>query len=292
MGFLKNLFTGREESEEELKRESEAKRFDMFKYDGVKAARIGQFDYAVKCFQEALSIKDDFETRDYLSRALLKTEHFLEAYEELLKLSQEEKDNKRIPLNMARVAYMMEDYDRMAQALDLAAEIDPEEPQMFYLRALAAKGQENYVETVAMLTKALALRPFYAEAALLRGQTLLKMGDINGADDDVKTLMLLTPDGEEALMLKARVEQAEGKDDLAIETFGQVIEINPFAVDAYRERGAIRYANGDMKAAKEDMEKVLELNPNEAADVSGEYSAEGVEYKVKQAYSNVNPLGI
>ena len=292
MGFLKNLFTGREENEEELKRESEAKRFDMFKYDGVKAARIGQFDYAVKCFQEALSIKDDFETRDYLSRALLKTEHFLEAYEELFKLSQEEKDNKRIPLNMARVAYMMEDYDRMTKALDLATEIDPEEPQVFYLRALAAKGQENYVETVAMLTKALALKPFYAEAALLRGQTLLKMGDINGADDDVKTLMLLTPDGEEALMLKARVEQAEGKDDLAIETFGQVIEINPFAIDAYRERGAIRYANGDMKAAKEDMEKVLELNPNEAADVSGEYSAEGVEYKVKQAYSNVNPLGI
>ena len=292
MGFLKNLFTGREENEEELKRESEAKRFDMFKYDGVKAARIGQFDYAVKCFQEALSIKDDPETRDYLSRALLKTEHFLEAYDQLLVLSHVEPGNKRIPLNMARVAYMMEDYDRMTKALDLAAEIDPEESQVFYLRALAANGQENYVETVAMLTKALALKPFYAEAALLRGQTLLKMGDINGADDDVKTLMLLTPDGEEALMLKARVEQAEGKDDLAIETFGQVIEINPFAIDAYRERGAIRYANGDMKAAKEDMEKVLELNPNEAADVSGEYSAEGVEYKVKQAYSNVNPLGI
>ena len=40
------------------------------------------------------------------------------------------------------------------------------------------------------------------------------------------------------------------------------------------------------------MEKVLELNPNEMADVSGDYSAEGIEQQVKQAYSNLNPFGI
>jgi hypothetical protein len=40
------------------------------------------------------------------------------------------------------------------------------------------------------------------------------------------------------------------------------------------------------------MQKVLELNPNETADVNGDYSAEGVEQQVKRAYSNMNPFGI
>ncbi len=40
------------------------------------------------------------------------------------------------------------------------------------------------------------------------------------------------------------------------------------------------------------MKMVLELNPQELAGVSGEYSAEGIEHKVKQAYSNMNPFGI
>ena len=45
-------------------------------------------------------------------------------------------------------------------------------------------------------------------------------------------------------------------------------------------------------AFEEDMQKVLELNPNEMADVNGEYSAEGIEQKTRQAYSNLNPFGI
>jgi len=37
---------------------------------------------------------------------------------------------------------------------------------------------------------------------------------------------------------------------------------------------------------------VLELDPNALADVNGDYSAEGIEQRVKQAYSAVNPLGL
>lgn len=292
MGFLKSLFTGREASEEELRQEAEAKRFDMYKYDGVRASRIGQFDFAIKCFREALSIHDDPETRDYLSRALIKTEQFPEAYAELELLCRAYPANKGIPLNMARVAYMMEDYDKMTKACTWAEEFNPGEPQVYYLKGLAANGLGNPVEAIAMLTTALSLKDDYADAALLRGQTLMKMGDVRGASDDVDLLMKVAPESEDALLLKARVEHASGDDQGAIETYGRAIDVNPFCVDAYWERGALRYAKGDMEAAREDMDKVAELKPEEAANINGEYSAEGVEYKVRQAYSNVNPLGI
>ena len=71
-----------------------------------------------------------------------------------------------------------------------------------------------------------------------------------------------------------------------------VTEVNPFCIEAFRERGSLRLAQGDKAGAEADMQKVLELDPNLLADVSGDYSAEGIEQRVSQAYSAVNPLGL
>ena len=93
-------------------------------------------------------------------------------------------------------------------------------------------------------------------------------------------------------MLRAQLEAANNHADEAIELYGKLIDMNPFHVEAYRERGRLRMEKGDKTGAAEDMEKVMELNPQELADVSGEYSAEGIEQKTRQAYSNLNPFGI
>ena len=57
MGFWNVLFGGAELSPEEEKKAQEEKNFDLLKYDGVKAMKIGQADYAVRCFREALKLK-------------------------------------------------------------------------------------------------------------------------------------------------------------------------------------------------------------------------------------------
>ena len=80
--------------------------------------------------------------------------------------------------------------------------------------------------------------------------------------------------------------------DEAIATFTKVIEVNPFSTDAFKERGQVKYDRGDMEGAKADMLKVMEIDPEQASNVTGEYSAEGIEHKVRQAYSNINPLGL
>ena len=80
--------------------------------------------------------------------------------------------------------------------------------------------------------------------------------------------------------------------DEAIATFTKVIEVNPFSPDAFKERGQVKYDRGDMEGAKADMLKVMEIDPEQASNVTGEYSAEGIEHKVRQAYSNINPLGL
>ena len=291
MGFWNSLFGGETDPEEE-KKAADERNFDLLKYDGVKAMRIGQFEYAVKCFEKALQTKDDAEVRDYLSRAFLRLGRFDDALAELKTLALQEPDNIHLKMQAAGVAYMKEDYDEMEAICQQALAVDADNAMVHLFYAKAELGQDSLVQGIARLTKAVALDDSLADARLLRGQTLLKMGDYDAATEDADWLTQHVEDNEDVLLLHARIEAAKGHAEEAIRIYGQVIDVNPFHTDAFRERGRLRMEQGDKQGAEEDMKMVLELNPEEMADVSGEYSAEGIEQKTRQAYSNLNPFGI
>lgn len=292
MNFFRSLFGGSEEKPEEKKREEDAKNFDVLKFDGVRAMRGGEMLYAIKCFSHALELKEDLEIRDYLSQALIHNNELLPAFEQLQKLADAQPDNQEIFIRMANIAFMMEDYGAMADACEKALLIDKENSLVQYLYARACIGQGDVVNAIAMLTKAIALKEDYGDAYLLRGETLLEMGDVEGADEDARYLLEKVNDSEDVLLLKARIEAKKGNADEAISQYDKVIEANPFCLVAFKERGALRLQQGDKDGAEEDMKQVLELDPNKGADVSGEYSAEGVEEKVRKAYKENNPFGL
>lgn len=286
------LFGGRQLSPEEEKQEQEQKKFDLLKYDGVKAMKIGQADYALRCFTEALKMKDDLEIHDYLSQVLLRQGDLDAAMNELRTLGDAEPENAQIQIRIAQVAYMQEDYVAMEAACQQATTLEPENAEPYFLHAQALKGRQNPVGAIAMLTKAVTLKEDLAEAYLLRAQTLLAMGDTASAETDADWLLEHVGDHEDVLLLKARVVAAKGQPQEAIAIYDKVIEVNPFQIDAFRERGRLRLDLGDKAGAEQDMQTVMELDPQQLADVSGEYSAEGIEQRVKQAYSTINPLGL
>lgn len=291
MGFWNSLFGGETNPEEE-KRAADERNFDLLKYDGVKAMRIGQYEYAVKCFEKALETKEDAEVRDYLSRAFIRMGRLDDALAELKKLTMQEPDNIHLKMQAAGVAFMKEDYAEMTALCEQALAVDADNAMVHLFYAKAELGQDNIIQGIARLTKAIALEENLADARLLRGQTLLKMGDFNAASEDVAWLTEHTEESEDVLLLHARIEAAKGNADEAIRIYSQVIDVNPFQVDAFRERGKLRLEQGDKQGAEDDMKMVLELNPEEMADVNGEYSTEGIEQKTRQAYSNLNPFGI
>ncbi len=291
MGFWKNFFGGETNAEEE-KKNADEKNFDLLKYDGVKALRIGQFDYAVKCFEKALQIKDDPEIHDYLSRAYLQQGRTTDALTELKTVIRLEPDNANLFLQAASIAYISEDYTEMTAMCQKADALLPDNAIVQLLFAKAELGQANLVQGIARLTKAIALDENFGEARLLRAQTLLKMGELNGASEDVDWLEEKAEPNEDVLLTHARLEYAKSNYNEAIALYSKVIDVNPFNIDAFKERGKIRLNNGDKKGAEEDMKMVLELSPQDMADVNGEYSAEGIEQKTRQAYSNLNPFGI
>ncbi len=271
MGFLKSLFGGKEESPEEKRKKEEARDFDVLKTDGVKALRMGRADYAVKCFEKALELRNDLETLDYLSQALIRNDQLGKALEKLAILAEAQPDNIHILLMMARVNYMMEDYNAMADVCERATLLDGDNAEVMFFYARASRGQGDLVNAVAMFSKCILLNPQFADAYLERGRLLLSMGDVEGASDDADYLMEVAEGVEDVMILKANVLEAKGLSLDALAIYDKIVETNPFSIVAYRGRGALKLAMGDKAGAEEDMKQLLELDPKALDDLSGTF---------------------
>lgn len=284
MGFWKAVFGGKELSPEEERHEAEEHNFDLLKYDGVKAMKIGQNGYAVRCLQEALKVKEDLETRDYLQQALVNEGRLEEAMQELQVMAAAEPDNVNVMLQMAHVAFMLEDYGHMEEICRQALEVDSENGRAMLLSARAAIGLQQPEKAVETLTKAVDHYDVDADARLLRAHTLLGMGRVEEADADATWLVDYAGEHEDVLLLKAKVEMAKGCQEEAEKLLGMVIEVNPFSAEAYRCRGDLYAAMGREEEAENDRRQARELNP--------ELGNEDIEQQVRQAYKNASPFGV
>lgn len=290
MNIFKRLFGVAQEEKVPTKEELQAensKNFDILKYDGVRALKTQRYDYAIECFRHALDINEDLEIHDYMSQAYLALSDLPNAYQHLQKLAEAQTDNINIFIRMAHVAYMMEDYSIMGTACEKALLIDKKSPDALHLYAKSCVGIGDVTNAVALLTKAVTVKPDYADAYLLRGEVLLKEERYDETDEDASWLLENYPGNEDVLMLKANIENSRSNDAVAMEYIDKVIDANPFRQEAYALRGALRRKAGDEAGAKEDIDYAAKLQeePQEA-------EGENVEKKVKDAYANINPFGL
>ena len=275
MGFFKSLFGGADESPEEKKEREAARDFDVLKTNGLQALRTGHADYAVQSFSRALELKDDLEVHDYLSQAFAQAGQYQQAIEQLEILAEAQPDNIHILAAMAKVNYLMEDYNAMAATCEKAMLIDKDNAEVMLLYARAARGRGDMVNAVAMYTKTLMLNANFDTAHLERGELLLAMGDIEGAEEDADHLMEVAAGAEDVLLLKGQVLMAQQQPAEAIALFDRAIAINPYCTAAFKERGAARLALGDKEGAEKDFQQLLELDPEAFKDLNGSFVAEG-----------------
>lgn len=306
MGFLKSLFSGKSEAPADEQPKNSQKNFEIFKYDGMRAQRMGRTDYAIKCFTEALAIQEDFETMSYLAQVYIHTNNQNEACEILKDMTRIEPEHVPTYLNLANVCYMLEDYPAMAETAKKAIEIEEGNAMAHYLLGKADNGQGDSIMSIASLTKAIVLKEDFIEARLLRAEALIKMQQYKEAMEDIDAILAQDPEDENAILQRGKIKEGTGNKEEAeidyrnvtelnpfneqaflylgqlyitqqklseaIELFTEAIELNPNFAQAYHERGRAKLLNGDKEGSMEDMKKGLELNPKEAQHLNGQYN--------------------
>lgn len=283
MNFFKKLF-GSQNTSEEVKEE---KNFDVLKYDGVRALRMQQFDYAAKCLVLALELNaDDLECRDYLSQAYISLGDMQNAYTQLMAISAAQPNNVAVLLRMADVLYMTEDYAAMAEVCEKALQLDSENIMTYYIYAKAYKGLNDLDAAINMLSKAIDRREDFDAARLLRGNVLLENNQTAEAALDADNLYQQIEENEDVLLLKARVEKALGNLKEAEKVYTKAIDFNPFLIEAYKERSEVRSALGNTAGAKEDQTRVDEMEQ----DIP--QPTEGIEENIKKKMQQMDPYKV
>lgn len=316
--FFKSLFQSKEENNENEKIKNEKKNFEIFKFDGLRAQRMGRADYAVKCFINALDIEEDFETMGYLSQLYIQTHELDKARQLLNRMAQLEPQLTNTWVVMANVCYMQEDYTEMVKAAQKAVELENENATAHFLLAKAYQGLQDDIMTIGQLTQAITLKSNFMEAILTRVEVLLHMQQYTNAQEDIDAALELNPEEETALLLRGKLKQATGdyegaeadyqqvtefnpfneqayidlaqlyiarkKLNEAIELLDEAIELNPHSATAYHERGRAKLLNGDKDGSLIDMKQALEFNPKETEKLSGQFD--------NQSANQTNVLGI
>lgn len=316
--FLKSIFGGK--SEQNAGQENH-KNFEIFKYDGLRAQRMGKLDYAAKCFNEALAIEEDYETLGYLAQLYIQTNELDKAHDKLVRMTELEPSLADSFIALANLCYMQSKYDEMERAAQRAVENNPESAVGYYLLAKAVREGGNEIMCIAHLTKAISLKEDFVEALLMRAEVLMGMQQYAEAAKDVDAALQAAPEEENAVLLHGKLLEAQGNTDEAERNYRQVIETNPFCeqaflnlgqlyistkrldeaislfddaielspefAKAYYERGRAKLLNGDKEGAMEDSRKAMELQPKAEEALNGMFGN-----NAPQQEERVNILGI
>ena len=301
MGIFSSLFGGNKTPEE-----NKEKNFDILKYDGIRAMRIGKLTYALKCFEEATAIKEDLETMQHQANTYVRMNRMDDARQLMVRMTELAPNQPLVFQSLASLCYMQEDYPALNEACQKALALNDQDPSTYFLSAKAAVGLNNGIQAIAMLTKAIILNEEFVEAYQMRAEILWTMRQAKDANEDIEKLLSMNPEDENALLLKAEIMAVSGAEEQALEVIDQVLALNPFSekayllkgsyilvkqafdkaiavydeaiemnanfAQAYHERGRVKLAMGDKKGSMEDMKRAIELAPENGANISGEYN--------------------
>ena len=301
MGIFSSLFGGNKKTED-----NKEKNFDILKYDGIRAMRIGKLAYALKCFEEATAIQEDLETMNHQANCYIRVNRMDDARQLMNRMTEIAPDQPLVFQSLASLCYMQEDYASMSTACQKALALDENNAASYFLAAKAAIGMNNGINAIAMLTKAIMLNEDFIEAYQMRAEILWKMRQVKDANADIEQLLKINPDDENALLLKGEILAASGEEekamglmdhvlaqnpfcekayilkgsyffaqkeyDKAIDIYNEAIEIHPNFAQAYHERGRVKLAQGDKQGSMEDMKHAIELAPENGKNISGEYN--------------------
>ena len=120
----------------------------------------------------------------------------------------------------------------------------------------------DFATAVDSFSKAITLKPNWAQAYYQRGNAFKWAGNLSSAKRDLDVAIGLKQDQPEMYVDRAAVHLMTGNPDQAIADLTKAIRLKPDYVEAYRTRAVIHSGVGDLVRGIDDLTEAIRIRPN------------------------------
>ena len=165
-------------------------------------------------------------------------------------------------------------YGEAIEHCSKAIRVKPDFADAYYNRGVAYSDAGDCDSAIADYTRAIELNPTDAEAYNNRGWAFGNQGDYESALADYTKAIESNPNHAIAYCNRGRTYSNTGDDDSAIADYTAAIQLNPNYVEAYYDRGNAYFRRSQYDCAISDFTTAIELKP----DMAKAYNNRGVAY--------------
>ena len=225
--------------------------------DELEKARV-DLEAAIEADPEDASLQEALGLSLMMDNKLEAAE---QAFDRAIKL---DSDSSSALLQRARVWAMRGDRPEAIADLDKAIRIAPDEVVPLVLRARIHQQAGDSERAAADLERVLAKHPDHPAAIELRGLIAAERNDYPAAIRDFRKLVTQKPDDAVLMGQLGMLYLAAKQPRQAIKRFTRSIELDDKNFASWRGRSDAEISIGDHKAARSDLEKALELQPDDS----------------------------
>lgn len=152
---------------------------------------------------------------------------------------------------------------------------DPINARVSYDEGTRLQQAARYQEAILAFTRALELKPDFAEAYRMRGRAYFEVTELDRSINDYSAAIKLSPPDAQTLLDRATAYLARANYSAAMADCDRAISLNSKLAQAFNLRGTARRAQGDARAALGDFDRAVALAPNVA-----NYFQRGATYQI------------
>lgn len=278
--FIKSIFnTG-----DEVNENQNDKNFEILKYDGIKALKIGETAYAIKCFTKAIALKKDYECSIWLSNSYFQLDENGKAIDAATEALSIKNNDIETLLHRASLYYSDEKYGKAIDDCNTVLKINREDINALFILAKSKRELKEFEEALEAIEKIISINKELIDTYFIKAKILQEMEDFTAAlevinhiisnkdenifllraeiytslnkskeaENDYKTIIELNPFNDAAYLNLSDLYKNSDNKTAAIKVLDEAIEMRPEFAEAYYKRGEIKSALGNAKAAEED----------------------------------------
>ena len=200
---------------------------------------------------------------------LIRGEQYAAAHQRLDALGAEYPDEAYVFLLRAVLALSEDQPKRAEQMARTALSLDADSAEARSLLASALNRQRRPDEALDAIGGAIALDPTHATHYAVKAQALVHLEAYAAAEQTARAGLSFEPDDEDCRNMLAMSLNLQGKRDVATDTVGELLALNPTNPSAHTNAGYVALHRGDIEQARTHFVEALRLDPRNAAAQGG-----------------------